>query len=599
VTTRSRREATPPTAYSYVRFSHPSQAEGDSLRRQTERAAAYCKRRGWTLSEQNYRDLGVSAFRGKNALVGNLGEFLKAVESGAVRPDAALIVESVDRISRQGIDEGYDLVKRILKAGVTLVTLSPEREFDVSATKSLTKGALELQLILERAAEESERKSDRVGAAWSEKVSRARDGGEVLTHNLPAWVEERGGKLRLIPDRAKVVRQIFRLAAEGYGERLTAKWLIEHGVPCFTRGGRWSAAYVGALLRDRRALGEFQPYKRSEHHGGKAPDGRPAPQRVRDGDPMPNYFPAAVTEQEWLKARGGTAQRVKRPGRVGEYVNVFAGLITNALDGDSYFADLRPPSKGRGGYRRVLANGSWCAGRAGLTSFPLPTFERAIFSALREVDPREVLPRDEAPDEARGLEEEIAGVTAELSAAADFMAANGFSATIGKRITNLEDRKRDLEARLLGVRAKAAAPTAAAWKEYPDLLAAVDKSPDPRAARLRLRAVLRRIIDGIWLIVVPRGQDRLAEAQIWFTGGEKYRSYFILHRAARGNGKTRTTPGRWAFRSMTHPEDARAGLPFNTEDLRDSDEAEWVRGFLEEYPTDMIDRLLAQGEVIE
>jgi DNA invertase Pin-like site-specific DNA recombinase len=94
------------------------------------------------------RDLGVSAFRGKNAAVGNFRTFLDAIKAGKVAPGSALIVESIDRISRQGIDEGYDLIKGILKANVLLVTLSPEREFDVSATKSLSKGALETQLIL-------------------------------------------------------------------------------------------------------------------------------------------------------------------------------------------------------------------------------------------------------------------------------------------------------------------------------------------------------------------------------------------------------------------------------------------------------------------
>ena len=58
-----------------------------------------------------------------------------------------------DRISRQGIDEGYDLVKSILKRGVKIATLSPERLFDAAAVKGLGKGALEIQLILERAAD--------------------------------------------------------------------------------------------------------------------------------------------------------------------------------------------------------------------------------------------------------------------------------------------------------------------------------------------------------------------------------------------------------------------------------------------------------------
>jgi Resolvase, N terminal domain len=69
--------AATPTAYSYIRFSTPAQAEGDSLHRQIKLAEAYCRRRGWRLSKDSYRDLGVSARKGKNALVGRLGEFLR------------------------------------------------------------------------------------------------------------------------------------------------------------------------------------------------------------------------------------------------------------------------------------------------------------------------------------------------------------------------------------------------------------------------------------------------------------------------------------------------------------------------------------------
>ena len=107
-----------PTAYSYIRFSHPSQLEGDSLRRQLERAADYCRRQNLALDDKlSLRDFGVSAFKGKNAAVGNFRTFLDAVKGGDVAPGDVLVVESFDRISRQGIDEGYDLIKGIPRQG--------------------------------------------------------------------------------------------------------------------------------------------------------------------------------------------------------------------------------------------------------------------------------------------------------------------------------------------------------------------------------------------------------------------------------------------------------------------------------------------------
>jgi len=53
-------------AYSYIRFSTPEQLKGDSLCRQLEASRAYAKQHGLVLDE-NLRDIGVSAFKGKNA----------------------------------------------------------------------------------------------------------------------------------------------------------------------------------------------------------------------------------------------------------------------------------------------------------------------------------------------------------------------------------------------------------------------------------------------------------------------------------------------------------------------------------------------------
>src|SRR5262245_930103 len=88
-------------AYSYLRFSDGSQRKGDSLRRQREFAVELCRRNGWVLDDSlHLRDLGVSAYRSKNAKVGALAEFIEAVQSGRVRPNSVLVIESIDRLSR-------------------------------------------------------------------------------------------------------------------------------------------------------------------------------------------------------------------------------------------------------------------------------------------------------------------------------------------------------------------------------------------------------------------------------------------------------------------------------------------------------------------
>src|ERR1041385_5155470 len=92
-----------PVAFSYVRFSTPEQLKGDSLRRQTEAAAEWCKRSGATLdTSTTYRDLGASAFKGAHRSdKAALGAFLKLAEAGRIPKGSFLIIENLDRLSRE------------------------------------------------------------------------------------------------------------------------------------------------------------------------------------------------------------------------------------------------------------------------------------------------------------------------------------------------------------------------------------------------------------------------------------------------------------------------------------------------------------------
>ena len=114
-----------PRAYSYVRFSTPSQAAGASLQRQSERAAKYAVDHGLTLdTELNMNDLGVSAFRGTNARTGALGEFLEAVQKGYVERGSYLLIENMDRLSRADIITAQGLFSLLISSGITVVTLT-------------------------------------------------------------------------------------------------------------------------------------------------------------------------------------------------------------------------------------------------------------------------------------------------------------------------------------------------------------------------------------------------------------------------------------------------------------------------------------------
>src|SRR5262249_43244502 len=118
-------------AYSYIRFSSPEQAKGDSLRRQLVLTDALVKKHGWVLDDSlHLRDLAVSAFRGTNVTEGAFAGFLAAIEANKVPRGSVLIVESLDRITRQEPFDSLPLVMGILKKGILIATVSPERLYE-------------------------------------------------------------------------------------------------------------------------------------------------------------------------------------------------------------------------------------------------------------------------------------------------------------------------------------------------------------------------------------------------------------------------------------------------------------------------------------
>jgi DNA invertase Pin-like site-specific DNA recombinase len=568
-------DSVPPVAYSYVRFSSPEQAQGDSLRRQAKAAAEWCERNRVSLdASTTLHDLGKSAYTGahrKNPDRHALAAFLKLVEAGKVPPGSYLVVENLDRLSREEEVPACHLLTGILMAGVRVVQLKPSELTltDKSSGFDIMRAVMELS----RGHGESAIKSDRLSSAWAEKKRRARAGEtqketrrmgtgcRAMTRQLPAWVEERGGKLVAVPTRAAAVRRIFALAAGGYGHAAIVKRLIKEGVPPIGRSGRWGRSYIANILVDRRAVGELQPHNKRT--------GEP------DGAPVPGYYPAVVSEEDWLAARAGAAQREKKPGRMGSHINVFAGLIRNALDGDAYFSVTRsrstPGSRGR--TQRVLINQDANEGRTRARSFPAEVFDRAVFSCLQEIDPHEILNGDQGPDESLVLAGELARTEAKI-AELEAELLNGDVAALARVLREQEARKRDLDAKLAVARQKAAHPLSEVWGQARGLLKALDAATDQQDARLRLRSALRRMVEVVYLLVVPRGHDRLAAAQVWFAGGQRHRDYLILHRPAKSNGKAQQEGG---WRAWSLPPELATGPV----DLRDRRYARALAGRLE------------------
>ncbi|RYE75831.1 MAG: hypothetical protein EOP19_25395, partial [Hyphomicrobiales bacterium] len=239
-------------AYSYIRFSTPEQAKGDSLRRQLEGARKYCAEHGLELDD-SLRDLGRSAYRGVTSKKNSaLGRFLQLVEDGEVPRGSFLIVESLDRLSREEVIDAALRLLALINAGITVVTLSDRQTYSRDGVRDNWTLLILSLSVMARAHEESKIKGQRVGKAWAQKRLKAQEEGQAMTSICPGWIKLVGGPKRgryeLIPERAAIVKRIFEDAVGGLGRRSIAKQLNAEGVPTWgvgkKRGELWHDSYV-------------------------------------------------------------------------------------------------------------------------------------------------------------------------------------------------------------------------------------------------------------------------------------------------------------------------------------------------------------------
>src|SRR4029077_14816801 len=151
-------------AIAYLRFSADDQAQGNSIARQTANTEGYCQRNGLERVETLVDD-GYSAFKGHHISKGALGRFLTLADKGKCK-GYALVVEQMDRLSRQGIIETSDLLRRILKGGLEVHVTQTNR-----VIRSLDDVTTAILNVMESyAAQEYSRKlRERVGCAWAAK----------------------------------------------------------------------------------------------------------------------------------------------------------------------------------------------------------------------------------------------------------------------------------------------------------------------------------------------------------------------------------------------------------------------------------------------
>lgn len=306
--------------YCYVRFSTKKQQLGDSIERQEKLIEKYLSDHGATVAEQ-FSDLGVSAFRGKNVKVGALSRFLERVKSGEISRGDTLIVESLDRISRQKELNTLEIIIAILNAGVIIYTLSDGRLYN-AASEDQANLVFQINFIISRAYDESLTKQKRSISAWKKKHEEARNSQKIMTKKIPYWLKvvNVDGQLRIdvIETRAKEIKLAFELAKYKLGAQAIASRLNKAGAE-----KRWTLIAVRHLLSSKAVYGTLEVFKTKALNGELSPG--------QAYEEVENYYPAIIDKNEYYGVQS-ILQKNKDTyavrGRASKgFRNVFKGLI--------------------------------------------------------------------------------------------------------------------------------------------------------------------------------------------------------------------------------------------------------------------------------
>lgn len=429
-------------AISYIRMSTEMQLKGHSLQRQKKLTEEYCERNGFELVEE-LRDIGVSGFSGKHREKGQLGLFFDALRNEKIDPSAILVVENLDRLSRQDPLTAMSQFTEILNYGIEIHTLFDQQVY-TKETVGTNMGLLFLSIgQMIRAYDESRTKSQRLAAVWEKK---RQDPETYLTSRSPNWIKvikDESGRIdryELDEAEANIVRRIFDLTInKNMGSFAIARYLNENLdlYPKKKTDRRnavegWGDSYVKKILTSQTVFGQFQPMKIV---GGR---------RVPACDPINGYYPPVISEAEFRLAQDRQKQRtINGRGRKGEgFPNIFTGLVKCA----KCHSTLRYRDRGRRPKGTVTLHCSAALQNRGdcdAKTVRYREFEEQFFSVVSDIDFVSVFGDDDFKGEELALEMSIssdASTVRDLKAKLD--ALFGELTQPGLRST-LKDRIRD------------------------------------------------------------------------------------------------------------------------------------------------------------
>ena len=319
-----------PKAYAYIRYSRAIQQTGDSEHRQLTALDLFETSTGTPITEVVY-DKGKSAFRGDNARSGNFKEMLDRMDSGAIGAGDYLVVESIDRITRQRVLDGVELLQGILKKGINIYTTVDQKTYSYSDPSRDFENLLMISLIAKRANEESETKSGRLLSAWKARKAKAENGEVIIKKgkSIPYGLRVEGGKFVIHKEEQGEIKKLFELLLQ-FGLNTAITKINETSLK------KWNNGTINKLIKHKTVIGCMATHRIEYTADGKA-------RKILTGF-IENYYPNLIEPGLFYKAVDTMSNRKQKnwSGRRTEQdFNIFKHCIYCEQCGGKMYYDHR------------------------------------------------------------------------------------------------------------------------------------------------------------------------------------------------------------------------------------------------------------------
>ena len=204
--------------------------------------------------EEPFTDRDISAFNPKKDRPA-FNDMLKRVEAGEF---GGVVVWKLDRLTRQ-LRQYATILSRIIDSNALL--LSVMESIDTSTLLGLSM----VGFIIGQAEQSSKDTSDRVKLSEDRRAEDGKPHGGGHRSYGYEWVgEPKKKKLVIVPEEAKIIKEIAKRMAAGTSAREITRWLNDEGIKSAS-GKTWSNGVVRDVIASPRLIGE------RVHHGKRIP----------------------------------------------------------------------------------------------------------------------------------------------------------------------------------------------------------------------------------------------------------------------------------------------------------------------------------------